>query len=168
MRDTDFAKKLLSLAERGDPGERENARRKLDEFCARNGISIESLEQEEIHSWVLKYNKSTERIMRQCVAMVLNTYSPALFGHKRRRSCAIIDCTEQQFVEIMFTYEHYHRLYESELKVFTKAFIYSNDLFPKVPGATSHTMPDSDTLRAMGMASSIKSETPLKRIGDSK
>lgn len=122
--------KIQALAERGSPGERENAKRMLDELCAEHGISVESLLSPEIKWHDFKVLPIHNDLFIQCACHVLKKNSIQM--SKVRRGEQRIEMTAADAIDLQDCFTHYRNIWEDELKVFEQAFYGKHRIFSGV------------------------------------
>lgn len=127
--------KIKALAERGVGGEKDTAQKKLDKLLKDNGLTIESLESEEIHYYLFSYSSSySKKLLFQVMYKVLST-KVSYYRTKHTRNKVGVYCTHSQKIEIELDYEFYLNLFEEEVDSLLSAFIQEQDLFPNDAGS---------------------------------
>lgn len=124
---------LKALAEKGAPGEKENAQRMLSMFIKKYSISMDELydEQKELHFF--PYSQEIERrLLSQVIYAVTGRDSygckGALSGRKRKKLG--VECTLSEKIEIETNFAFYKRALQEELDIFFAAFANKNNIFP--------------------------------------
>jgi hypothetical protein len=162
----DLARKLKALAERGVGGEKENAAQKLKRLLAKHGISIEEIESAERSEELFKYKNGQQQILLQCIRMVMGMETK-IYSVRRLRNAVIVECTKAEFLEIKATFEFYSKAYERDLKLFLRAFIQKNRLFPSdgpktnMGELTGQELAEAEEI--MIMAESIRQRSPIRK-----
>ena len=127
------ARSLKAIAEQGEPGERDNARRLLEQLAKKYGITAEEISEEKRSLHWFRYSQEIEkRLLSQIVYMVTGRFASGCVGAMsgRKRKQVGIECTEAERVEIESNYEFYKDALYKEIDVFMCAFTNKNNLFP--------------------------------------
>ena len=114
-------KKLLALAERGDGGEAENARRLLEELSNKYGVSIEDLldeNQVEYHFFEIGRNKIYLDLFSQCYYKVTGTDS--LSYKQISRSQIAVKMTAMQYAEMVSLFAWHKANFDNDLEEMKK------------------------------------------------
>jgi len=127
-----LAKKLKALAERGEGGEKINAAAMLRRLMAQYGITVVDIEGEEKH-WREFYfrNKYEQRILYQCIYMVLSHREAPMYKPPRSHGVREMEVTDAEFIEINALQEFFYTAFLNELDLFLAAFIQKNHMFPE-------------------------------------
>lgn len=132
-----LAKKLKALSDRGEGGEKENARHQLEKLMGKHGLSFDSLNDDAVHSVVFDVAVKFRQLFVQIVVSVCNNNGENIFGHKASKVKMIVDCTNVQAVEIEAKFEFYQKEYSRQLeennRIFYKAFVHKNNIFSNAP-----------------------------------
>ena len=120
--------KIKALAERGIGGERQEAKKRLEVLMLKFGITDEMLGAETVECCWFKYReKLDKRLLNQVIYMVLGNGDT----YKRGRYKEVgVYCTAAQRLEIQLAFEFYDRAMWEEMRLFYKAFLSNNDIFP--------------------------------------
>lgn len=166
----DLMRKVKALADRGAPGERENAQRMLERIQRVHGITEAELECARIESdHFFRFHDDLERrLLAQVIYMVTGKVAGRAIKQLsgRRVKELGVTCTEAEKLEIETAFEFYLRAMKEELDLFMSAFASRNNLFPDnpkddVPGRE----PDVDrTRRVMAMMQGMEHHSNLKRL----
>lgn len=142
----DKIRKVYELANRGEGGERESAKARLDELIKKYGITLEELdsEAETTHFYHLHGNRNHELFTqvaatRGCTRFVFigpqdnNKLSKKLkdmtsYGRPRGANVVFV-CSPLKFIEITTAYEVYQNSFDEHYEAFFYAFLAENDLF---------------------------------------
>ena len=129
------AKKIQALADGGYMGEAETAKRKLEDYLLKYGLTWEDLSDETARDYDFKVSGEIEiRIFNQVIYTVFgNTETP--FGtYKGKRGIRWATLTPRQFVEVSELYAFHKKNAIQEYKKMTDRFLsaYASDhqLFP--------------------------------------
>lgn len=165
-----LAVKLKALADRGDPGERELAQKKLDELMKKYQLTDEDVSDEiEDYFDIRFYHPWEQLLLWQIGYKVLNsTESYGRRGHGRNRQLKVVvfKCTKAQFLEIEYLFSFYRELFQRELDILLSAFIQKHRLFG-IPDDDSEgkKMSDDDLKKMFAMMQNLDDVSPLKAIG---
>ncbi len=124
-------KKLLSLAERGVGGEKQNAQRMLDNLLEKHGINLCDITDDVTETHWFKYPRGdfNKRLLFQVIYAVCGKRDT--WVSKYRRYQVGVDCTEYERVQIKIQFEAYQQALESELNLAYEAFLQVNCIFPE-------------------------------------
>lgn len=117
-------KKLLRLAEQGDAGERDNARRLLERLCDKYRISIDELfddNQVKLYTFEIGRDKVYFNLFLQCYCKVLNRNNMSHW--KVAKNKVAVQLTALQYVELSNLFAWHKDNFNKELKKI------KNDLF---------------------------------------
>ena len=124
--------KILALAERGEGGENTNAREILNKMLSKHGLSLDDIVAKEKDENVVRayeYKQNYEKtILFHCCAKVMNVNS---IKWRRRWGKRAIEFMmgELDHVELSEMYKYYKNLFQEEIEVAIRAFVYKHDLF---------------------------------------
>lgn len=149
----DLLKKLYTLAERGEAGEKEVARNRLDALLAKYRISEEELRDEVVKMyWFTCRNEWERKLFAQVVYKVTATNSTwRRTAGKGQRTEQGAKCTAAQAAQIRIEYEFYKQLWSEDLEFFFSAFIQKHRIFDLSPGHETDDEPNWDDLLRMKM-----------------
>ena len=118
--------KIKELAERGEKGERENAKLKLNELMSKYGISNFDVNKKyKKHSFKLFDFDDCKVIMTHCI---LDTNTNNIIEGDKRKKELYCDLTDEQYIDVCEKFNHYYPDYHSQKENFLKAFIIKNEL----------------------------------------
>ena len=166
----DLMRKVKALADRGAPGERENAQRMFERLQRIHGITQAELEHMRVESdHFFRFHDDLERrLLAQVIYMVTGKVAGrAVTKWSGRRVKELgVTCTEAEKVEIETAFEFYLRAMKEELDLFMSAFCSRNDLFPDDPkDKIPDREPDADrTRRVKAMMQGMEHHSNLKRL----
>lgn len=140
--------KLKTLAERGSPGERDNAKLLLERLCKKYDVSLDdilgSFDKVEMHWFKHKKGDLYKQLLNQCIYKTLGrNFDSYVHGRgKHYKSDIGVECTIAESIEIEMDYAFYVHHFENEMKRLLDMFIQKNKLFPPDNGEPK---PESDT-----------------------
>lgn len=124
----ELLKKLKTLAERGERGERDTASIMLRKIMDKYGITEDELDDEKVEMhWFGFKDKLDEKLLFQILYMVLGGEAVYTNGIKKIG----VDCTVSQAVEIESFYSFYKVKLKEDLEVCYHAFVMKNNLYPQ-------------------------------------
>lgn len=127
----ELLKKLQEMANRGEPGEKDNAAALMNKIMKDYGITDANLEEENRtkHSFHPRSGPFGKRLMSQIMSTVLGKKFD-LYRRLDRKGWYIVECTHLEYLEIESRYVFYSRLLEEELELYYVAFVHRNRLLP--------------------------------------
>lgn len=129
-------KKIQTLAERGDRGEKESAAALLERLMKQYGITeTEIAEDRRGIAWFRFKTPLERKLLGQIIYAVTGRVGSGCVGTytNRTRKMLGIECTAAERLEIKFSFEFYNAALEKELDRFYSAFINKNNIFPENP-----------------------------------
>lgn len=143
----DKLKKLLALAERGERGEADNARRLLEAELRRHGLTLEDICADNRRTRMFKYNSNEERgLLIQVLVNYLGSKSDAFCEstYNKRKKQVYIDLTDMEYIDISNMYDFYKAQFKKERKRLLHdmivAFVQKHSLYDSTPSER----PDDD------------------------
>lgn len=132
----ELAKKLKALADRGEGGEKINAEQKLNEFCKKHKIPIESLETEETEAYFIDIEEDEYAFNGTLLNQIAGLIGIVIKGPLSAKDKIVMDTkcnlcfisTASEYAELMMKYDFYKSALKKEAKVFMYAFCNANDL----------------------------------------
>ncbi|MFA5378381.1 MAG: hypothetical protein WC455_21685 [Dehalococcoidia bacterium] len=124
-------KKLKALAERGVGGEKENAKRLLENLCNKYQISpdqIESFDEKKMRWFRHQRGRRFKHLLCQCMYKTLGEGAKK-YTHGKASEIGV-ECTAAQGMEIELDYAFYSDALEVEIERLVEMFIQKNDIFP--------------------------------------
>lgn len=168
----ELVRKVKALADRGEAGEREVARRKLEELTVKYNLDPRFFEEEVIAYHDIRWHQPWEEyLIRQIAYMVTNkgeSWIP-LSNSGRRLKVVRLKCTEAHFAQIEYLYDFYHELYLKEYEFFNIAFVQKHQLFGQKQSdseGTRHELTLEELSRLTQMMDSMVTASPLRALGD--
>ena len=114
-------RKLSALRNSPHSGERAAAQKRIDEVCAKYGISLHEIEAQEAAWTSFSFKTTRERdLILQCASMILNTRSLS-YGHGNKK--IQLELTLSQKIDLDSCYAHYQREWEALQEEVFRAFI---------------------------------------------
>lgn len=155
-------RKLMALAERGEGGERDNARRMLENMLRRHGLTLDDLQgdKREIR-WFSCVGPFQRRLAQQILSKVTDSFDVAAYTSKERRSQIGVEVTASEAIEFEL---HFSVLKTSLADCFEQAycaFVQANRIF--APTADDSAAPQAlseQDMAMLAMASAIQ-PTPV-------
>jgi hypothetical protein len=157
--------KIMELAERGSPGEKEVAISKLYYLLDKHGLTIEDIKNSEKGYYWFPYNTAFEKeILFQITFKTLNSGELSYRQKKGKRKVAI-ELTPIQNAEIKMLYNIYKKSFRDEMNILLRAFISKHQLHSEQRTATEV---DKEQLeRILRMSMGIQSvNIPRAMIGE--
>ena len=134
--------KLHALAERGEGGEKENAKRMLETLCRTFGVeSIDDLFGQDVKARIKVVSGKFEKMLFYQVCRKMGFRTGYMNIHKvctktkakigmRKTNQLYAECTEFQFEELLHEFEFWKKEWKKEQEQLFKAFISKNNIFP--------------------------------------
>ena len=133
----DRLKKIERLAESGIEGERESAKRLLNDLCQRHNVTLEQLcdDKKEWVKFIVK-NRIERKILFQVVSFICKTdgVNYKQLSGSRNKSHFYFELNAVQIIDIKDCFKHYRKLWLVNLDDVLSAFIYSNRIFSPSSG----------------------------------
>jgi len=128
----DKLKKLLALAERGEQGEAENARRLLEAELRKHGLTFDDIREENKRTRMFKYNSNEERtLLIQVLVNYLGSKSDAFNKSTYNKY------KKQVYIDISNMYDFFKAQFRKErkrlLQDMIKAFVQKHRIFDSTP-----------------------------------
>ena len=170
----DRLKKLLALAERGEQGEADNARRMLEAELRRHGLTLDDIRSERKSTRVLKYCSNEE--LQLIIQIILNysgstseTFKEARYNARKRE--IYIELSDMEYVDISNMCDFFKAQYRKERKRLLHdmimAFVQKHSLYDSTP----QERPDNDRefdwdklMRILAISSTMEDVTFRKQI----
>ena len=125
-----LANKLYELTQRGVGGEKENAVTQLNKLMEKYNITLNDLNEETTNFFTFKWDWSlyiSKKLLCQIIFMVV----PEEHKYKTDKKYTVgVYCTHEQRLEIIALYNFYLDAFKNDLKIFYRAFLNQNDLYP--------------------------------------
>lgn len=170
----DRLKKLLALAERGERGEADNARRMLEAELQRHGLTLDDIRSERKSTRVLKYCSNEE--LQLIIQIILNysgstseAFKEARYNARKRE--IYIELSDMEYVDISNMCDFFKAQYRKERKRLLHdmimAFVQKHSLYDSTP----QERPDNDRefdwdklMRILALSSTMEDVTFRKQI----
>ena len=117
--------KVRNLAERGDKGERDNAKAKLQILLKKYNIKKFEEQKNKERSFKLSDFGDCKTIMVHCI---LDTKKDSEITGDTRKKELYCKLTDEEYVDVCEKFNHYYPEYHKQKECFLKAFIITNDL----------------------------------------
>lgn len=170
----DKLKKLLALAERGEQGEADNARRLLEAALLRHGLTLEDICADNKKTRMFKYNSTEERtLLIQVLVNYLGSKSEAFSDstYNKYLKEVYINLTDMEYIDISNMYDFFKSQYKKERKRLLhdmiRAFVQKHALFDSTP----QERPDDDreidwdeVKRILALSSAMEDVTFRKQL----
>lgn len=124
----DKAKKLKALADKGEGGERDNARELLMRHLDKHGLSLSDIDENEIKYEYFTYKGAGDLLSMIICHIVANAL---ILQDKKLKNTYFLECTRDEALRIREMYSFYLEAYKKEEQYFLTAFLSRNDLTPK-------------------------------------
>lgn len=117
--------KVRALADKGEGGEKENAKRKLSELLEK--YNIKKFEEKASKKRVFKLAdfNDCKTIMTHCIIDTLKSAKIEGYKSKKEIYCKL---TDEQYIDVCQKFNHYFPTFVRQRENFIKAFILKNDL----------------------------------------
>ena len=136
----DKLKKLLALAERGERGEADNARRLLEAELRRHGLTLEDICADSKRTRIFKYNSNEERtLLIQVLVNYLGSKSDAFCDstYNKYQKEVYIALSDIEYIDISNMYDFFKAQFRKErkrlLQDMIKAFVQKHRIFDSTP-----------------------------------
>ena len=166
-------KKILALAERGERGEADNARRMLEVELRRYGLTMEDILTNKRTMRIFKYNSNEER---QLFVQILVNYLGSKHETLKKSTYdkyqkEVYVVTDLEYVDLSGMYEFYKAQYRKERKTLLhdmiRAFVKKHNLYDSTP---DESQPDGQKIdwdewrRILALSSAMESVSYRKSI----
>ncbi len=133
----ELAKKIKALAEKGNGGERNAAKEKLERICQKYNISKSELStSEEAKNYYIVINDSNEReLLINVCCMILDVPG---FKWKEKNNCICIHITQPEYENINSAFEYYRDMY-NDYKRYLMQGIISRHAIGYIPKHQTYT-----------------------------
>lgn len=170
----DKLKKLLALAERGERGEADNARRLLEAELKRHGLTLDDICSERMTSRTFKYSSKEEctlivQILVNYLGSTNKAFKDSTYSARKRE--IYIALTDMEYIDISGMINFYKAQYRKERKRLIhdmiQAFVHKHHLFDITPGERSDSEKDIDwdeVRRILSLSSAMEDITYRKQL----
>lgn len=117
--------KVKALADKGEAGERETAKRKLAELLVKYNITKFEESKYKKRSFKLSDFNDCKTIMVHCI---LDTVPKIDIDGNRSKKELYCKLTDEQYIDVCQKFNHYFPEFHKQREAFVKAFIIKNDL----------------------------------------
>lgn len=157
--------KLQALAERGVGGEKDNARRMLENLLARHGMTLDDLAEDRREvRWFPAASKFESRLALQILSKICNTSSPDAYRHKQKPKLVGVNVTPAEAIEFELHYDPLRKALGAHFQDAFSAFIQANRLFPSDSSDEPEPNVTERDFRIMSMAAAIQPTAVNPRI----
>ena len=157
----ELMRKVRTLAERGENGERENAKTKLKELMQKYQITKFEESKKRKRSFKLADFNDCKTIMVHCI---LDTVSKAKIDGSLQKRELYCNMTDVEYIEVCEKFNHYYPEFHRQREGFIKAFILKNDL--GIVDSKSGEEDDSDSISdILNIIGSVKQSSYKVRKG---
>ena len=182
----ELVRKVKKLADRGVGGEAEAAKIKLQRLYEKYNLTDDDFVelQESYNRYFILRHQHDKKLLSNLICMILETPS---FGCGESKNILRIKLTDDQYNDILASYEYYQRIFDDYSKYLMQAIISRNAIgfipkpnsnsqpppeepvpeIPKVENSNKNTEPEFDMIKLMKIAVAIESN-PWKKISNDK
>ena len=166
----ELIKKLQALAERGVGGEKEGARKKLEQLMQKYNIEEADLSEDKVEDYDFKYHNEYEvQLLRQLFYKIVPDYRKHAYIYTRgkgSRSTAGISCTKAQALQIQIEYEFYCDLWKDEVDFFFRSFVQKHRIFgtPSQKDEDNNKISNDEYMRMVRMMGAMQDKSILPMI----
>lgn len=142
----DLARKLKALADRGDGGEKYNAKKQLDLIMKKYGITMDMIEEETQFLITFKIPKQYQKLF---IAIAISITGQKRYWGRRTRSFSILvgKVNKSEEAEIRAKFNFYSRVWNDQQEIFLLAFINKNEIFHSDSKTMKSSSMDEDQLK---------------------
>ena len=162
----ELLRKLKALADRGVGGEKENARRILQELLDKYNIAEADLDDDILEEHIFKACGARERTLLIQTCFKVTNGDRQVYSYKKgkgSRSEICCSCTKAEAVRIGFEFDFFRELWKDEEDLFFRSFIQKHRIFDNKPGEGKELEP-GELARMMGMMAAMQDKSPLLQI----
>jgi hypothetical protein len=113
-------KKIQVLAQRGEMGEMQAAKRKLEELLAKYGLTLDDLNDNALRERVLTVPKDVEILFVQCCFKIIGAKRTGQIWYVKSEKHA--ELTDMEYIELRQLFDFHRANYRCELKKLKKDF----------------------------------------------
>ncbi|MDO4989336.1 MAG: hypothetical protein Q4E45_02410 [Eubacteriales bacterium] len=162
----ELLRKLKALADRGVGGEKENARRILQELLDKYNIAEADLDDDILEEHTFRACGARERTLLIQTCFRVTNGDRQVYSYqngKGSRSEICCNCTKAEAVRIGFEFDFFRELWKDEEKMFFLAFIQKHRIFSDKPGEGMELDP-GELARMVRMMGVMQDKNPLLRL----
>lgn len=170
MNKLELLQKIKELASHGVGGEKQNAQAMLDKLMSKYNITDEDLCEEIIKEFDFKTNNKLEKaLLGQIAYSVYGNINDkkGYYSYTYIKNKTCIKCTDAEFLEISAKFDFYKKEYKKQQKLFYRAFIHANSIFPDEKlckhEKESYFLTDED-MKILNLAKGIEKAEFRKRL----
>ncbi len=171
IRKKELLKKLYALAERGERGEREAARKRLDALLQKYDIAEAELSDDTLaQHWYAYANEWEKKLFTQvCYKIAPDRPIYKLNRGKGMRTQRCVKCTQAEAVQIGVEFDFYKQLWKEEQEFFFSAFIQKHRIFDLSPGhKTSEPLDREQLFRMSALMNGMQDRELYQMIEEAK
>lgn len=164
---TDLLRKLQALAERGEAGERENARAILAGLMEKYGVEEADLQDDALEESCFSYLGPIERRLLVQVIFHVTNGDRRVYAYKHgkgSRSAVCCMCTKAEAVQIGVEYDFYREIWAQELDLFSRAFVNKHGIFSDRPTGDDPGVSHQDYLRMAAMMAGLQDRSMQRML----
>lgn len=176
MDQTQKAKKAVELAKKmkammdslrasGEEEQAKNWEFNLQQTLFKYGLTIEDVMEVDLYECDFKWeNKPASReILARVITMILG-YEKTKLMRRGQKNTFVIECTNEEYLQIEFAYDLYWESFKKEQELFIKAFVSKNQLWADdAPKGKSNTN-EEDLLKLSFMMQGIEKTNLNKQL----
>lgn len=164
----ELMRKLKALADRGEGGERENARRLLNRLMDKYDVEEADLSDDVLEEHMFAYrNKHELTLLVQLFYKIAGDRKVYRYtSGKGKNSRVYAKCTKAEAVQVEVEYEFYRELWKEEVEWLMNAFIQKHRIFDIKPGHKTEEISDEEAERLGYLINGLKDASPLTQIED--
>lgn len=164
----ELLKKLQALAERGEPGERDNARERLAALVEKYNISEADLSEDAVKEFSFTYHTPEQKkLLHQLFYKINGERSVKRYTHGRgSKSVLLFYGTAAEAAQIKVEYEFYCDLWQEEMEFLLSAFIQKHRIFDTKPGHKTAECDLKTLHRLVMMDAAMQDKTMQPRLTD--
>lgn len=117
--------KVKALADKGEGGEKENAKKKLNELLEKYNITKFEEKKYKKRTFKLADFNDCKTIMTHCI--IDTNKNASIEGYKAKKEL-YVKLSDEEYIDICEKFNHYYPIFHRQRESFVKAFILKNDL----------------------------------------
>ena len=124
------AKQLKALMEKGEGGEKHNARALYEKHLKKHGITEEQLGLNMLQFHYFKYDKGQQPMLSMIMCHVVA--NALIMTDPKKKSILFMKCSNIEAAKVRVMFKFYIDAYRVEEEYFLTAFLHRNELTPKI------------------------------------
>jgi len=142
-------RKIQALAERGNAGEKESAKNKLDQLLKEYGLTLDDITSSETEFAPFSYkNKLEKRLILQIHSHVVDSTTSSYYERKGSKKIEF-KLTPSQSAEIKMLFSIYRKAFKKEVEMLFSAFVHKHNIFSSTKADTRDEEPDPIDFREL-------------------